>query len=273
MAKKRMYLLFLFPVIFGLLILIYNKFFFQGIEEKFGNKFANGLQIILIVLIVAFSLFESFSFIFSSMASPFLGSGKRAKKIIETGREAMAKIIYIGENSKGGVVTINDQPYLNLKLKIDDYKNPPYEVDFNTIIPRHMVPQFQPGALFPVKIDPEDPKVVVIDTKLLNEGIIYLTGGLEITNEDKMKIEKSGIAGKVKLVELSDTGKSENFKTIIKVKWDISPLSSGSYNFTYNKAMDSSTIDELKKILNHSFDAKIHPDNKEIIKIDISSLS
>lgn len=273
MTKKRGFLLFLLPLIFVLLIVIYNIYFFQIIKVQFGSKIANGIQITLVILIIIFSIYEPLTFSFSGMETSFLGSGQKAKIIIEIGRSATAKVLYIGENSKSGVVTINDQPYLNLKLKIDDYKNSTYEVDLDTVIPRHMIPQFQPGAIFPVKIDPDDPKSVVIDTKLLNEGVIYLTGCLEITNVDKTKIENSGIAGKAKLIELSDTGKSENFKTIIKVVWEILPLSDKCYKFSYNKAMDSFAIDELKEILNHSFNARIHPDNKEKIKINFSSSS
>ncbi len=177
MAKKTKYLLFIIPFVFVVLIVIYQIFFYQTFLERFGSKTAGSISTILIILTVIFSVFESLSMGFSSMTNPFLGSGRKAKKILKTGISATAKILTIGENSKGGVVTINDQPYLNLKLKIDDYKNPPYETTFDTIIPRHMIPQFQPGALFPVKIDPENPGVVVIDTDLINDSSFYLTTG------------------------------------------------------------------------------------------------
>ncbi len=94
-----------------------------------------------------------------------------------------------------------------------------------------------------------------------------------MTDDDKMKIKTRGIDGKVKLIELSDTGKSENFKAVVKSVWEISPSVSESYNLIFEKALDITVIDELKKLLNHPFDARIHPDNKEKIKIDISSLA
>ncbi len=272
MVKKNKLLLLLIPVIFILLIIIYQIFFYQSVLERFGGNTAGGVSTILIILIVIFSVYESFSMGISGMTHPFLGSGSRAEKIIKTGLTATAKVLSLGENSKGGVVTINDQPYLNIKLKIDDYKNPPYETDFDTVIPRHMMPQFQPGAIFPVKIDPENPKVVVIDFDLLNDDFIYLATDTAITNEDKMKIQSSGINGNVKLIELSDTGKSENFKPVVKSVWEITPSTLESYTLIFKKALDIAVVDELKKLLNHSFNARIHPDNKEIIKIDISSL-
>ena len=57
---------------------------------------------------------------------------------------------------------------MNIKLKIDDGRKIPYEVSFDTIFPRTSVPQFQPGVIFPVKIDPTNPNIVVVDTKSSN---------------------------------------------------------------------------------------------------------
>jgi hypothetical protein len=98
----------------------------------------------------------------SFFSNPFLGSGRAAKRIRATGRRANATVLTIGESSQG-VVTVNEQPYLHLKLLIEDGKTNPYEVEFDTIIPRTTVPQFQPGAVFPVKIDPKNSQKVILD--------------------------------------------------------------------------------------------------------------
>jgi hypothetical protein len=63
----------------------------------------------------------------------------------------------------GGVVTVNDQPYLNLVLRVEDGMRAAYETNVDAIIPRTAVPQFQPGAVIPVKVDPQDPKRVVLE--------------------------------------------------------------------------------------------------------------
>jgi hypothetical protein len=35
-------------------------------------------------------------------------------------------------------------------------------VSFDTIIPRYAVPQFQPGAVIPIKVDSNDPEQIAI---------------------------------------------------------------------------------------------------------------
>ncbi|HUV86998.1 MAG TPA: hypothetical protein VMX79_07780 [bacterium] len=79
------------------------------------------------------------------------------------GEEAYARFVNAGGLTIVGVVTINDQPYLNLTLEVDDGSRAPYVVSFDAVIPRAAVPQFQPGALVRLKVDPNDPQQVVID--------------------------------------------------------------------------------------------------------------
>lgn len=69
----------------------------------------------------------------------------------------------LAENSGGGVVTVNDQPYLNVTLEVDGGSRAPYVVSFDAVIPRAAVPQFQPDALIRLKVDPNDPQQVVVD--------------------------------------------------------------------------------------------------------------
>ncbi len=151
------------------LIVIYS-IFNNKIIKLFGPKISNRIFIGLIVLLVLFFLYDFLLLFFSGFSDPFFGSGKKAKKILRTGKSAIATVLNIGENSGGGVVTINDQPYFNLKLKINSENEKPYEINFDTIIPRHSVSKFQPGAIFPVKIDPSDSKNVVIDTDVLQNN-------------------------------------------------------------------------------------------------------
>ncbi len=92
-----------------------------------------------------------------------LGGAARERRILQTGRAARATVVSLGENSAGGVVTVNDQPYLNLVLEVRDGVRPPYTVSMDLVIPRVAVPQFQPGAVIAVKVDPNDPAAVVID--------------------------------------------------------------------------------------------------------------
>jgi hypothetical protein len=68
-----------------------------------------------------------------------------------------------GEVGGGVVVAVNDQPYLNVTLEVDDGSRAPYVVSFDAVIPRAAVPQFQPDALIRLKVDPNDPQQVVVD--------------------------------------------------------------------------------------------------------------
>jgi hypothetical protein len=79
-----------------------------------------------------------------------------------TGLPGRAKVLSLGESSEG-IVTINDQPLLALTLEVEDAFGSPYVVAFETVVPRYAVPQVQPGATVPVKIDPNDRRRVAVD--------------------------------------------------------------------------------------------------------------
>lgn len=115
----------------------------------------------IIVLLFFLFMLPAFNRLFNNT---FLGQGKEAGRILKTGRSAVATVLLIRENSQGGVLTINDQPVLNLKLLIEDGNSKPYEVSLDTLIPRTKLPRFQPGAEFKVKVDLENQNKIVIDT-------------------------------------------------------------------------------------------------------------
>jgi hypothetical protein len=51
-----------------------------------------------------------------------------------------------------------------LSLEVHDGSNPPYVVNFDTLIPRTAIPQYQPGARLQIKIAPDDPnRIAVVD--------------------------------------------------------------------------------------------------------------
>jgi hypothetical protein len=116
------------------------------------------LPVLLIVFLFVFPAIKALT------SNTFLGAGAEARRILQTGYPATATVLQIGESSEGGVVTINEQPYLNLKLLVEDGRHKPYEVGIDALIPRTAIPQFQPGVVFKVKVDPNNPQKVVIDT-------------------------------------------------------------------------------------------------------------
>jgi len=116
---------------------------------------------IILLAILCLILFIS-EFLLNRM-TPGFGT----ERILKTGQKAIAKIIHIGEMGDS-VITINNQPILNLELEVSDSIRQPYKVSIDSIIPRVAIPQFQPGAVIAVRIDNKNPKKVVIDWEEMN---------------------------------------------------------------------------------------------------------
>ena len=128
------------------------------LADKFWYGLVNGF-FLFTLFIMPFIL--AFRYAGKPLASylRFIGT---AGKRVETGRKAEAVVLEIGESSLGAA-TLNEQPYVNLKLEIHDQARKPYIVSIESIIPRLSIPSFQPGCRIPVLIDPNDPDKVVID--------------------------------------------------------------------------------------------------------------
>lgn len=117
-----------------------------------GKTMTNVCWAMVIVVFGGSALAETTFSIYGSVRA-----ARRKRRILKFGRPARATILRVGENSGGGVVTINGQPYLNLKVRVEDGVNAAYETDFDTVVPRAVLPQLQPGAVVAVRIDPKDP--------------------------------------------------------------------------------------------------------------------
>jgi hypothetical protein len=134
----------------------------KAFEAAYGHTWFT----VVWVLVVAFpivTMLYVFGVTFIGPMLSFFGGSPTTRRILREGRSADATIKAIGENSRGGVVTVNDQPYLNLQLEVHDSYQAPYITSLDTIIPRSVLPQFQPGTILPIKIDPNDPMKVAID--------------------------------------------------------------------------------------------------------------
>lgn len=114
------------------------------------------------VILIILPIIASFSIFLPPMLS-FFGGSPKTRRILKTGRPADGVIKRIGESSMGGVTTVNDQPYVNLTIEVHDSVRTPYIVSIDTILPRLLIPQFQPGAIIPVKVDTENPQDIAID--------------------------------------------------------------------------------------------------------------
>jgi hypothetical protein len=249
MMKKWRFFFFIF---IPLLIIDY-LFLHNWIAENLSETLAVGFSGVLVTLLFASFFYEAVKLIWIGFAPGiFLGNGRESRRILKFGKPAVAKILEIGESSEGGVITINEQPYLGIKLEIDDGKKTPYAVSFDTLIPRSAVPQFQPGAAFAVKIDPNDPQKVVLDTS--GEEIKEYEGWSE-------KEVKEAKKGKAKVLEIRDTGRSENFKPVVKVTWEVIPQRGSLYTYTREYVFPTSTVQALKSSKGKAHTCKINPND------------
>jgi hypothetical protein len=58
---------------------------------------------------------------------------------------------------------VNNNPQIGMQLEVRPPTGMPYIAQTNAIIPLVNIPQFQPGAVVPVKIHPTDPSKVQLD--------------------------------------------------------------------------------------------------------------
>lgn len=194
----------------------------------------------------------------------FLGGGKERKRILSEGRSAEGEIIAIGENSGGGIMTINDQPVVNLRLRIHDGNKPPYEVSFDTVISRLSVPQFQPGVRIPVKIDPLDPNKVIIDSERTSEKPVYGNVG---SSDDVQRIQTKGKKGTATIISVEDTGKSKDFNTIVKVLLEVSGPEIKKYSF--EKEIPVPTNVAKMFVPGKTYPCVVDPENPETVMLDM----
>lgn len=208
----------------------------------------------------------------------FWGKGRRARKILQSGRQARATLVEIGENSGGSSVTINDDPYLNLRLQIDDGLNKPYEVSLDTVISRYIVPQFQPGESFPVRVDPQDMQVVVYDTNqaaLEGSGIVLQgtnpkISGLTRTHEETEAVHKKGIKAAAKITAVEPTGRSHDFKPIVRVNYEVTIPGEMSYIVEAELPIPSHMVEQFKEVIGKVFPARVHPEDRNKISVDVT---
>lgn len=79
-------------------------------------------------------------------------------KLLQTGIAAQATILQVWQTG----VTINNNPQIGLKLQVNGPTGS-YQTETKVIAPLINIPQFQPGAVLPVKVDPADQSKIALD--------------------------------------------------------------------------------------------------------------
>jgi hypothetical protein len=83
----------------------------------------------------------------------------QAKELQTTGEAAQAEILKIWDTG----MTVNDDPVVGFLLEVRPTGKDAYQAETKLRISRLYVPQVQPGAVVPVRIDTNDPKRVSLD--------------------------------------------------------------------------------------------------------------
>ena len=79
--------------------------------------------------------------------------------IMKSGTPAQATIQNVWQTG----TYVNNNPQVGMQLEVRPPTGVPYTAQVNAIIPLVNIPQFQPGAVVPVKIHPTDPSKVALD--------------------------------------------------------------------------------------------------------------
>jgi len=116
-----------------------------------------GVGIFTIVIIAASCIFSVGITVVAIVLIRRMVAPNRA--VLEGGTPGEAKILKVWQTG----TYINNQPQVGLHLEVTIPGRSPYETEIKMVIPMINIPQFQPGAVFPVKVDPNNPNKVVLD--------------------------------------------------------------------------------------------------------------
>lgn len=242
------------------------------------------LFIILMLLPFVFAAILMIS-VFGGVFKNLPGLNKEARKLMTQGRPGRATVLSISETSQG-TVTVNEQPYLHLELQIFDGSTPPYQVGIDTIIPRYAVPQFQPGASIPVRIDTMDKNKVIIDWSELSspssqpssqpsspsaQPEMPTVGNMsDWTTMDDVLLRQDGIDGKARIMGVEPTGKSKGYEPLVKMTYEVTAPGMETYSFSKEVPIPSQYIPQLQNCIGRAYNCRIHPKDKTKIKVDIT---
>ncbi len=80
------------------------------------------------------------------------------RELLATGENAQATIVNLWDTG----TSVNDNPLVGLLLEVRPASRPPYQVKTSLLISRLQIPQYQPGRVLAVKLDPTNPEKVAI---------------------------------------------------------------------------------------------------------------
>jgi len=177
-----------------------------------------------------------------------------SQKLLKTGVEAKGTILSTWDTG----VTVNENPQIGLKLKIEPTGKPAYEVETKQLISRLQTYLYAPGTPVTVKYDPENPRKVVISgfSDVQNDTTPGMepvnTSGLQRTLLEgealRTKLMVSGIETQSKITEYKYLGvnvNGNNLASEITVEFETS--SSGKYTTKITIVVSPYSIPKYQK--------------------------
>jgi hypothetical protein len=83
---------------------------------------------------------------------------QEARRLLQIGRRGLATVVAVRQTG----VEVDDNPQAELDLQVAVEGVAPYEVTHRQVISRVAIDSFWPGAKVPVRVDPQDPRNVLV---------------------------------------------------------------------------------------------------------------
>lgn len=232
----------------------------------------NSDQIGYVIAVVAGgSIIAIFIFMFLGVGViSYFKEGKDRERILKEGESVKAKIIKLDEDDDS-IVTVNEQPFVNLTLEIYNGDKKPYQVKLKTLIPRLSIPQFQENKYLWVKIDPLNPNKIVIDPEnfSLNQSTDANLVGVEHWSEEERKIMKAeGIEGEAEILKVEETGNKKGSEVEVRVYYKVKASNIESYEVDGTLYYHPKVAEFVKSKVGSTVPARINPRerNKVILR-------
>ena len=81
-----------------------------------------------------------------------------ARRLLQVGRRGLATVVAVRQTG----VNVDDNPQAELRLQVSVDGVDPYEVTHRQVISRVAIDSFWPGAKVPIRVDPQDPRNVLV---------------------------------------------------------------------------------------------------------------
>ena len=81
-----------------------------------------------------------------------------ARRLLQVGRRWLATVVAVRQTG----VEVDDNPQAELQLQVAVDGVDPYEVTHRQVISRVAIDSFWPGAKVPIRVDPQDPRNVLV---------------------------------------------------------------------------------------------------------------